>query len=124
VTPPQSRYLQVEVEWDAVTDWAPVLTAIVVEYERLGDPAKRRRWQMSVTARDRTVERDGAVHTRTGREIVADVWAAWQTSSTVPLRDLDYDADPVERTVRIVGLVEEVPKPDGASMVSLTLVEL
>jgi hypothetical protein len=124
VTPPQSRYLQVEVEWDAVTDWAPVLTAIVVEYERLGDPAKRRRWQMSVTARDRTVERDGAVHTRTGREIVADVWAAWQTSSTVPLRDLDYDADPVERTVRIVGLVEEVPKPDGASTVALTLVEL
>jgi len=26
--------------------------------------------------------------------------------------------------VRIVGLVEEVPKPDGASIVALTLVEL
>ena len=123
-TPPQSRYLQVEVEWDSVTDWAPVLTALVVEYERLGDPAKRRRWQMSVTARDRTVERDGARHTRTGREIVADLWAAWQSSSTVTLRDLDYDADPTQRTVRIVGLVEEVPKPDGASTVGLTLVEL
>ena len=121
---PQSRYLQVEVGWGSVTDWAPVLTALSVEYEKLGDPAKRRRWQMSVTARDRVVERGGARHTRTGRQIVADLWEAWRSSATVTLRDLDYDADPTQRTVRIVGLVEEVPKPDGASVVAVTLVEL
>ena len=43
-------------------------------------------------------------------------------------RDVDYDADPVTRTVRIVGIAEEAPKPGdagrwGDGTVALTLVE-
>jgi hypothetical protein len=128
-TVPESRYLQVQVAWDSVPDWAPTLTAIAIEYERLGDTARRRRWQLGVMARDRMVERDGGQHVRSGAEIVADLWQAWQDGATVTFRDVDYDADPVERRVRVVGLSEQIPTPSNpaavaSSQITLTLVEV
>jgi hypothetical protein len=126
---PESRYLQVEVEWSSVSDWAPTLSAIVVEFERLGELDRRRRWQFAVSARDRMIERDGGQHLRSGAEIVADLWQAWQAGSTVTFRDIDYDADSSERRVRIVGLSEQasIPSSPGViatSQVSVTLVEV
>jgi hypothetical protein len=126
---PESRYLQVEVAWSSVSDWAPVLTAIAVEYERLGDSARRRRWQIGVVARDRIVERDGSRHLRSAAEIVADLWQAWEGGATVAFRDIDYDVDPTERRVRIVGLSEQSAIPSNpasiaASHLTITLLEV
>ena len=75
------------------------------------------------------VERDGGQHVRSGAEIVADLWQAWQTGATVAFRDVDYDTDPVERRVRIVGLNEQIaqptrPSPIAASQIAVTLVEV
>ena len=128
-TVPESRYLQVEVEWSSVSDWAPTLSAISIEYERLGDTARRRRWQLGVIARDRIVERDGGQHLRSGPEIVADLWQTWESGGTIAFRDVDYDADPTERTVRVVDLTEQIPTPANptaiaASQLTVTLTEI
>jgi hypothetical protein len=123
---PESRYLQVQVAWDSVADWAPTLTAIVVDYERLPE-SKRRRWQIGVIARDRIVERNGSQHLRGGPEIVADLWHAWKQGTSIPFRDVDYDADPTERQVRIIGLSEQIATPTGDPLTSqfvVTLVEV
>ncbi len=125
----QSRYLQLRVAWSSVLDWAPVLTAMWAEYELFGVPARRRRWQMAVKAGDGLVRRDGTVDPRTGRQQIADLWAAWASAATVQLKDIDYDADATVRNVRIIGIREEVAKPSdagrwGASVVQLTLVEV
>ena len=127
-TIPESRYLQVQVAWDSVSDWAPTLAAISVEYERLGG-TKRRRWQIGVIAQDRMVERDGGRHLRSGVEIVADLWQTWETGTAVPFRDVDYDGEPTERGVRIIGLSEQVPVPSNpaaiaASQITVTLLEV
>jgi len=124
-----SRFLQLRVQWSSVTDWAPVLTALWAEYELLSVPARRRRWHLSVRARDRAVRRDGTVDPRTGQEQIADVWSAWEAAATVDFKDVDYDAAPVTRRVRIIGIREEVPKPSdagrwGDSVLTLSLVEV
>jgi hypothetical protein len=123
---PESRYLQVQVAWDSVSDWAPTLAAIAVEYERLPG-SMRRRWQLGVIARDRIIERDGGQHLRSGPEIVADLWQAWEQGTTIPFRDIDYDPDPTERQVRVIGLTEQIPTPSstiGASQLTVTLLEM
>jgi hypothetical protein len=123
---PESRYLQVQVAWDSVSDWAPTLAAIAVEYERLPG-SMRRRWQLGVIARDRIIERDGGQHLRSGPEIVADLWQAWEQGTTIPFRDIDYDPDPTERQVRVIGLTEQIPSPSstiGASQLTVTLLEV
>jgi hypothetical protein len=123
---PESRYLQVQVAWDSVSDWAPTLAAIAVEYERLPG-SMRRRWQLGVIARDRIIERDGGQHLRSGPEIVADLWQAWEQGTTIPFRDIDYDPDPTERQVRVIGLTEQIPTPSstiGASQLTITLLEV
>ena len=84
---------------------------------------------MTVHARDGHVQRDGGISPQTGRQQIAALWAAWQAGSTVPFRDLDYDADPTQRLVRIVGIAEAVAKPAdagrwGESAIALTLVEV
>lgn len=127
-TIPESRYLQVQVAWDSVSDWAPTLAAISIEYERLGG-TKRRRWQIGVIATDRIVERDGGRHLRPSTEIVADLWQAWETGTTIPFRDVDYDTDPTERHVRIIGLSEQIPTPSNpaaiaTSHITVTLLEV
>jgi hypothetical protein len=61
--------------------------------------------------------------------LAADLWTAWQGGTTLSFRDVDYDADPAERSVRIVAIAEEVAKAAdagrwGESLLSLTLVEV
>lgn len=126
---PESKHLQIRVTWSSVSDWAPTLTGIWAGYELLGSPARRRKWRMSVTARDGIVQRDGAPHPRTGREIVADLWSAWEIASTLTLRDIDYDVTGIQHAVRIAGITEEQPKVADAgrwetAMLKLTLIEV
>ncbi len=99
------------------------------EFELLDSPARRRRWQFTVTAEDQVIDRAGVRLNRTGRQLVAELWNAWHQAATLPFRDLDYDDDPTERRVRIIGISEAVPVPSdagrwGQSAVSLTLVEV
>ena len=124
-----SRWLMLRVRWTGLADWAPVLAGVWAEFEVLDAPARRRRWNLVVTARDQAIDRDGAVLSRTGRELIADLWARWQDGATVTFRDLDYDAAPVDRRVRIVGITEKVARPAdagrwGDARVALTLVEV
>jgi len=124
-----SRFLQLRVRWTSVLNWAPILVGAWSEFETLDSPARRRRWQFTVTAQDQVIDRAGSQLTRTGRQLVAELWTAWQQGATVPFRDLDYDADPAERRVRITGISERVPAPSdagkwGQSAVALTLVEV
>ena len=121
-------FLQIRVQWTGVDDWAPVLTGVWAEYELLDSPARRRKWRFKVHARDGTVGRDGQVVPRTGRELAADLWTAWQVGQTVDFRDLDFDATAATYQARIIGISEEIPKPSdaarwGESVISLTLVE-
>jgi hypothetical protein len=124
-----SRFVMLRVTWSSVSDWAPVLAGLWVELEALDAPARRRRWQLGVIAHDQVVRRDGGELARTGRELVADLWAAWEAGTTLPYRDIDHDADPVERRVRVVGIEERVARPAdagerGDAVVTLTLVEV
>jgi hypothetical protein len=124
-----SRFLQLRVRWTSVADWAPVLVGIWAEFEVLDSPARRRRWSFTVTAQDQVIDREGAPLRRTGRQLVAELWNAWQTGTTLPFRDIDYDADPTERRVRIVGISERVSAPAdagrwGHSAIALALVEV
>lgn len=124
-----SPFLQLQVKWSSVSDWAPVLVGVWAEFETLDNPARRRRWSFKVHARDGTVHRDGGVEARTGRQLAADLWQAWQQEATLTFRDLDDAADPVERNVRIVAIAEDVAKPAdadqwGDSVISLQLIEV
>jgi hypothetical protein len=123
------RFLQLRVRWTGVVDWAPVLAGVWTEFELLDSPARRRRWQFRVVARDQTVDRDGAPLPRTGRQLAADLWTAWQGGTTLAFRDLDYSAAPIERRVRIIGINEEIARPAdaarwGDSVLALTLIEV
>jgi len=131
-----SRWLQLRVRWEGVTDWAPTLAGVWAEHEPIepGEPEgappgpKRRRWTLAVAARDGQVRRDGGLQPRGGRRLAADLWAAWETGSPLPFRDIDYDATERTHQVRIEAITEEVPKPAdagrwGESQLALTLVE-
>ena len=120
-------WLMLRVRWSGTFDWAPVLTGLWAEYEVMESPARRRRWQLTVQAEDQVVDREGGTLTRTGRQQIAELWNHWQQATPLPFRDLDYDDDPVERQVRIVGISEAVPAPHqaglwGQSSITLTLV--
>src|SRR5690606_7595251 len=108
---------------------APVLVGLWAEFEILDSPARRRKWTFAVKAHDQMIDRDGTLIPRTGRELIADLWTAWNTGTTVSFRDVDYDADPTERTVRLVGISEKVERPAdqgrwGDSIITLALVEV
>ena len=124
-----SRFAMLRVSWSGVVDWAPVLTGLWIEFEALDAPARRRRWEIAVQAHDQVVRRDGGEISQTGRELIAALWGAWETGTTLPFRDIDHDADPTERRVRIVGIRERVARPAdagevGDAVVELTLVEV
>lgn len=124
-----SRYLQLRVSWSSVADWSPVLTGVWAEYELLDSPAKRRKWTFKVHAQDATIQRDGSLSSRTGRQLAADLWSDWSAGTTIAFKDVDYDATSVTYQVRIVGIAEETPRPSdggrwGESILALTLVEV
>lgn len=124
-----SRYIQIKVDWSSVSDWAPTLVAVWAEYELLGSPVKRRRWRLKVSPRDKTVRRDSSIDSRTGRQQVNDLWGAWSTGATVTFKDLDFDDTAVTYNARVVGISEEIARPQdqgrwGDSVVTLTLVEI
>lgn len=124
-----SRFIMLRVRWESVSDWAPVLVGVWAEFEVLDSPARRRRWSFRVQARDQVVDRDGSPLPRTGRELIAGLWSAWEAGTPLAFRDQDFDADPVERAVRIVGISESVPAPAdagrwGDAVVALQLVEV
>jgi len=102
-----SRYIQIRVTWGSVTDWAPVLQSLWVEYARLDGPAKRRAWRMTVTPADPSILRDGSVDARSAATQLADLWNAWANGTTITLRDIDYDLVPTQRNVRVRSIVEE-----------------
>lgn len=128
-----SRFIQLRVRWTSVANWAPVMVGIWAEFEQLDAPARRRRWQLTVAAQDQVIDRNGETLTRTGQQLIAELWAIWQNSATVLFLDIDYDdapaGDPTGRRVRITGIKEVVPVPAnagnwGQSAVTLTLVEV
>lgn len=124
-----SRFIMIRVTWGSVVDWAPVLTGIWVEYEVLNNPARRRKWNLRVHARDQEIDRDGQLFARTGRQLIESLWTAWKADTTLTFRDIDYDDDPVQRNVRIVGISESVLQPAdsaqwGEATISLNLVEV
>lgn len=124
-----SPFLQIRVGWSSVLDWAPVLTGVWAEYATLDAPARRRRWSLAVMTRDNVVRRDGSVSPKSGRELIADLWSLWESGQTVAFEDIDYDAQPVSRQVRITGIEESVHASSDASRwgeaaVALSLVEI
>ena len=146
VTPPESRYLQLRQSWSSVTDWAPVLARLWVEYEladdyalnelaaatyeaeRAAEALLRRRWELTVDGGDRTVRRDGQAATLTGRQVITALWDAWELGTELNFKDIDHDAGPVTYLVRIVGIEEKAIKPGdaarwGESQITLTLEE-
>ncbi|MBA2290057.1 MAG: hypothetical protein H0V98_06715 [Chloroflexia bacterium] len=124
-----SRWIMLRARWNSVSTWAPVLTGLWAEFEVLDAPARRRRWQLTVAAHDQVVRRDGGEMSRSGRQLIADLCLAWKEGTNLSFRDIDYDAEPTERRVRIVGIKEEVARPSdagevGDAMIQVTLVEV
>ena len=124
-----SRFIQLRVRWESALFWAPVLAGVWAEFETLDSPARRRKWSFAVTAHDQVIDRDGQVLTKTGRELIAELWSKWWNGSTFAFRDIDHDYDPTERQVRIVGISESVAAPDkhgtwGEAVIALTLVQV
>lgn len=97
-----------------VAEGAPSLVALWAEYRALEAPARRRAWTFDILAADETVARDGAPDARDGRQIAADLWAAWAGGAALAFRDIDYELDPTPRTVRIAALDEQVKAPADA----------
>lgn len=124
-----SPFVMLRVRWSSLVDWAPVLVGVWVEFEVLDSPTRRRKWAFSILASDQAVDRDGNPLARSGRDLITDLWAAWESGAPVSFRDIDYDAAPIERTVRIVGIAERVNRPAdhgrwGQAVIDLALVEI
>ena len=124
------RGLQVRVTWASGRDWAPTLVGAWADYatEPEATFAARRRWRLEVACRDERVAPDGAKVARTGRQLAAALWTAYESGAALGFKDVDYDAVPVTRTVRIEAMSEAIARPAdagrwGDSVVSLTLVE-
>jgi hypothetical protein len=125
----RSRWIQLRVELEGVTDWAPVLMGMWAEHETLDLPVRRRRWRFTVECRDTLVLRDGEPNPDGARAIADSLWDLWGDGAVTGFRDVDYDSTLEEYTVRIAGIREVVPKPDrmasdASSEIELTLVEV
>lgn len=124
-----SRLIQLRISWSSLAEWAPILTGVWAEFEVLDSPARRRKWSFTVKSHDQVIDREGSQMSRTGRQLIADLWTSWETGSTLTYRDLDYDAAPTTRRVRITGIREVVTRPAdqgtwGDATVMLTMVEV
>jgi hypothetical protein len=122
-----SHFIQLKVTWSGVVDWAPALVGLQAEYEAIDLAPRRRRWNFTIRARDRSVQRDGSVDVRTGHSMASDLWTVWTNGQPIPFTDLDHDTTGLTHTVQIVSLDESVPAVSGQptdSLISLELVEL
>lgn len=127
--PVESRTLQIEIVWSSISDWAPVLTGIHVDYQLIESQTRRRRWEFDCQVADRNTQRDGSIDARTGRQIRADLWSAWAAGSTLTFRDVDYDVTATQFDVRIVSIQEKIDRPTDETLqannpISLVLVEI
>ena len=127
--PPVSRLLQLRVSWSSVSDWAPVLSRLVVDYVTIDNAPKRRQWKLKVSARDKQVRRDSGVLTATGRQQIDALFTAWRDQTTVTFRDTDYDDNSTEHTVRVTDIRQEEAKSSdggrrGDALLTLTLAEV
>lgn len=124
-----STHLMIRVSWGGVTDWAPVLTNIWASWRSASETAPARRWKMTIRATDRSIRRDGSVDPRTGREIMQDLWDAWETNRLLPFTDIDYADTNRTYAVLIAGIKDVVSNPEKdpvfhESAVTITLVEV
>lgn len=116
-----------------VGDDGPDLAVLWAEYlppapAQAPAAAVKRRWTLDVLVGDDLALRDGRAEVRSGAQVAADLWAAWEAGAPLTFRDLDYDLAPVERMVTIAGLDERAPEPAGRGrwgegVVTVTLVE-
>lgn len=91
-----------------VTTGGPVLNVLWAEYRGVEAATPRRSWTFEVVASDDAVTRTGSRDPRTGQQVAASLWAAWSAGAPLAFRDIDYDLDPVTRTVRLTQLEEQV----------------
>lgn len=122
------RWLQLRVSWTSVLDWAPVLSGVWADWTLLPQPMPRRRWQLSVRCADRQIAPDGTPLPKTGRELSAALWSAWEGSTTLTFKDVDHGATATTRAVRITAIDERIAKPAdgdrwGESVIALELTE-
>ena len=125
----RSRFIQLRVTMEGVSDWAPVLMGMWAEHETLDLPVRRRRWRLTVQCRDTLVRRDGSPTPDDGRAIAAQLWGLWEDGAVTTFRDVDQHGSSDTYTVRIAGIREVVPRPgrldgDASSEIELTLVEI
>ncbi|MCC6312978.1 MAG: hypothetical protein IT337_03125 [Thermomicrobiales bacterium] len=102
--------LQLRVRWADVTNWTPVLCGAAAEGLPMPAPGRRRRWQLHITCSDRAVNRAGGRLERTGKQLAADLWAAYDAGAVVQLIDVDDRDGDDPRDVRIIRLVEKAGK--------------
>lgn len=105
-----SRYLQLKVTWASVLDWAPVLQSVWSDWTILTVPPPKRRWEATVRCSDLAVDGDGQPWPNDGAAIAAGLWTAWESGTVLPFRDLDFAANPTERSVRIGQITETVER--------------
>jgi hypothetical protein len=108
------RWLQLRVRWSGVLDWAPTLAGVWADWVLPPAPRERRRWRFAVRCGDRHVSPGGALLPRTGRELAAALWDAWEGGAVLPFEDIDHAATGATRQVRIAALEERVPSPADA----------
>ena len=63
--------------------------------------------------------------TRTGQQIRSTLWSLWDDARTGPFHDIDYQADPTQRDVRMRAIREDWPKPaDQPTLGADTILEI
>jgi hypothetical protein len=124
-----SRFIQLRVSFSGVVDWSPALVGLWAEYEAIDLAPRRMRWQLTVRARDRAIQRDGSVDPRSGHLMAGDLWEAWSGAQPLTFTDLDRDQTGRTHAVRIAAINEAIPAPAdaahwGESLVAMELVEV
>jgi hypothetical protein len=121
--------MQLRVSFSGVVDWSPALVGLWAEYEAIDLAPRRMRWQLTVRARDRAIQRDGSVDPRSGHLMAGDLWEAWSGAQPLTFTDLDRDQTGRTHAVRIAAINEAIPAPAdaahwGESLVAMELVEV
>ena len=72
-----------------------------------------KRWALRLRCSDKLLRRDGSVDSRTGEAMRAALVGLAATGAPVIYADLDYDANPVSQTVRVIEAEESARRGDG-----------